>query len=398
MKRPIAILKPGREVPIRAGHPWVFSMGIDTPPQAEAGELVEVRAHNGTSLGVAQWNPRTNIRLRMMDRDPAATIDAAWFAARLAESVEARAAFLPPQTTGFRVLHAEADGVPGLVVDRYADVVVFQISTAGMDRLRGAVVEGIRAALAPRAIVERSDLDVRRMEGLFDQPVAVRLGSVDGPVPFLEAGLRFEADVLKGQKTGFFLDQRDARLAVGKLAGGRRVLNLFSYAGAFGVHAAAGDASFVANVDASAPALELAGRALRGNGFDPEDEKRFLLLEADVFDLLADPNPPGGPYDLIICDPPALAKTEAHLPQAMKAYLSLNRRCLERLPSGGILVTSSCSGRVTLEDFRDVLRIAAGQSGKTVQALSWITQPVDHPERLAFPEGRYLKTAVLRVV
>jgi 23S rRNA (cytosine1962-C5)-methyltransferase len=232
---------------------------------------------------------------------------------------------------------------------------------------------------------------------LPDAPVTVHKGEVGATVSFQEAGLSFFADVLKGQKTGFFLDQRDARLAVQRLAKGKRVLNLFGYTGAFSVHAQRGGASFVSTVDVSHSALELAEKNMILNGFDARDEARFAFLEADVLDLFNGDTLPDGPFDLIICDPPAFAKTERHLPQAMKAYTDLNQACLENLPVGGLLVSSSCSGRVTPEDFRSMLRLAAGRAKRDVRLLDFLTQPADHAERLAFPEGRYLKTAILEV-
>jgi 23S rRNA (cytosine1962-C5)-methyltransferase len=356
-------LKPTKDIPVRAGHPWIFSHALETG-EAGLGEIVVVEDTRGHALGLGTYNPNTNIRVRMLTRRADEIIDAQFFAARLQKLDAWKRSHLPKDTDGYRLVHAEADGLPGLIVDRYADTFVFQIHTAGMELLRAPIIEALKT-LQPKAIVERS---------------------------------AFLADVLKGQKTGFFLDQRDARLAVGRLAKGRRVLNLFAYTGAFSVHAANGGAKFVTTVDSSHNALELAQKNIALNKFDPEDATRFALLEADVMDLMGDRSIPNGPYDLIVCDPPAFAKSERHLTQALKAYTDLHRACLAQLPAGGILVTSSCSGRVSPEEFRTMLRIAAGQAGKNVRVLAWINQPADHAECLAFPEGRYLKTAVLQVV
>lgn len=389
-------LKPTKDVPIRAGHPWIFSNAVEAG-EAGLGEIVLVEDMRGHALGLGTYNPNTNIRVRMLTRNANATIDADFFAARFETLNNWKRSILPENTDGYRLVHAEADGLPGLIVDRYADTFVFQLHTAGMELLRAQIIEGLKT-LQPKAIVERSDIDVRRIEELKDFPVAVHFGEVTEPVTFHEAGIRFLADVLKGQKTGFFLDQRDSRLAVGRLSKGKRVLNLFAYTGAFSVHAANGGAKFITTVDSSHNALELAQKNISLNQFDPEDATRFLFLEADVMDLMGDANLPGGPYDLIVCDPPAFAKSERHLPQALKAYTDLNRACLAQLQEGGILVTSSCSGRVAPEEFRTMLRISAGQAGKNVRVLAWINQPADHAECLAFPEGRYLKTAVLQVI
>jgi len=391
-------LKPGKEIPIVAGHPWVWSEAIaQTDPSIEAGTVVEVQTTNGRSLGLGTYNPLTSIRVRMLTTDPDEKIDAAYFEKRFKALDAWKRSRLPAKTTGYRVVHSESDGIPGLILDRYANTFVFQLHTAGMERLRDAIVVAIEHAFDAENIVERSDVDNRKTEGLHDQPITVHRGTIDEPVVFEEDGLKFYADVLKGQKTGFFLDQRNARMAVGALSKGRRVLNLFGYTGAFSVHAMKGGAKFVATVDISRQALETAEKNFTLNGFDPNDEDRCLFLDANVMELLADKELPGQPYDLIVCDPPAFAKSARHLTQALKAYTELNAACLRRLSPGGILLTSSCSGRVDSDTFRSMLRIAAGHARKDVRVLDWIGQPVDHAERLAFPEGRYLKTAVLEV-
>jgi 23S rRNA (cytosine1962-C5)-methyltransferase len=406
---PLITLKPTREIPILAGHPWIFSEAIAHQVGALPGTIVEVQDTRHRSLGLGTWNPLTSIRVRMLTRDAREVIDAAFFLKRFYALDQWKHSRLPAQTTGYRLVHAEADGLPGLIVDHYNDCFVFQLHTAGMDSLRTEIIEALRqfassdhsAGVVSGAeevkIVERSDLDVRKQEGLTTFPVAIHVGAIEAPVPFLEAGLTFFADVLHGQKTGFFLDQREARIQTGTLAKNRRVLNLFGYTGAFSVHAIKGGASFVNTVDASRSALEVAQKQFVINGLDPEDATRSSFTEADVFDMLREATLPDGPYDFIICDPPALTKDSRHLPQAIKAYTSLNEACLRHLAPGGILVTSSCSGRLEPEAFRSLLRIAAGHANRDVRLLDWVTQPVDHAECLAFPEGRYLKTAILEV-
>ena len=399
---PIAKLKVGKDVPVRAGHPWVFSEAIQAIAPAEAGSLVEVQDHRGNFLGIGMWNPHTSIRIRLLARHPKTIIDTSFFLKRFQTLAAWKEKHLPSQTNGYRLVHSEADELPGLIIDRYANTFVFQIHTAGMDRFRHLIIEALTQLGAEQhiqnlCIVERSDLDARTQEGVRPLKPEVHVGTVTEPILFQEYGLNFSADTLHGQKTGFFLDQREARHAVATLAKGKRVLNLFGYTGAFSVHALAGGASFVQTVDASELALKGAEAQMRLNAIDPNDEKRVGLLEADIFELLTEENLPGGPYDLIICDPPALAKSASHVPQALKAYTFLNGACLKHLQPGGILVASSCSGRVEPEDFRNALRLASGRAGRTVRLLDWITQPVDHAERLAFPEGRYLKTAILEV-
>ncbi|MCK9361500.1 class I SAM-dependent rRNA methyltransferase [Patescibacteria group bacterium] len=395
---PSVILKPGKDIPLRAGHPWVFSNAIDTiEGKPGAGDLVIVRSQAGEAVGLGTWNGLNSIRVRILDRDANRLIDANYFAERFAELDEWKRSHLPEATDGYRVVHAEADGLPGLIVDRYADVLVFQIHTVGMDRFRGEIVEALVTTFKPKAVVERSDVEARNREGLMPLPPNIHHGVVTDAVPFKEYGITFLADVINGQKTGFFLDQREARRAVGNMSKGKRVLNLFGYSGAFSLHAAKGGAEFVATVDVSRPALELAERQFTQNGFDPADESKFLFLEADVLDLLARTDIEGGPYDVIICDPPAFAKTDAQVEKALKAYAEVNAACLRALAPSGTLVTSSCSGRVTNEDFRNILKLAAGRAKREVRLLDYLEQPFDHAERLAFPEGRYLKTAILEV-
>ncbi len=406
---PVIHLKAGREVPVRAGHPWIFSEAIDAFKTREneltlgMGELVEVVDMRGSSLGLGTYNSNTSIRVRMLGTPADTVVDAKFFSERFKALNTWKEPRLPANTNGYRIVHAEADNLPGLIVDRYDRVFVFQLHTAGMERLRAEIIEGLTKAFDPVGIVERSDLDVRRMEGLKDAPTTVHLNNLPETAEnhlvatFEEYGLKFLANVTRGQKTGFFLDQREARHIVHNLAKGRRVLNLFGYSGAFSIHAATGGASFVTTIDSSRSALAMAEQHFGLNDLDADDESKCLFIEADIFDLLHEKELPGAPYDLIICDPPALAKNAKHIPQAMKAYADLNEGCFRQLQPGGILVTSSCSGRVEPEDFRTMLRIAAGHARREVRILDWITQPIDHAERLAFPEGRYLKTAILEV-
>ncbi len=399
MNLPVVQLKPGKDVPLRAGHPWIFSLAIQKEDTHLApGSCVRVVDNSDRPLGIGTYNPLTNIRVRLLTRDVNEAIDAPFFETRFAQLDTWKRGHLPEKTNGYRLVHAEADGLPGLIIDRYANVFVFQLHTAGMELLRDLIIEALQNTFQPDAIMERSDVEARGQEGLHDRPIKLHRGIVDGQVAFQEHGLTFFADVLKGQKTGFFLDQRDARHALATYARDKHIVNLFSYTGAFSVHALQGGATSVTSVDLSRSALELAQQQIKANGFDPEDEKRCTFLQADVMDLLNDERSLSGTSpDIIVCDPPAFAKHREQTAQAIKAYTDLNMRCLKRLQVGGILMTSSCSGRISAEDFRSLLRIAAGRAGRDVRLLEWIDQPIDHAERLAFPEGRYLKTAILEV-
>ncbi len=403
MNLPVVTLKPRKEIPLLGGHPWVFSGAIEKEPnkaEIEPGTIVKILSSDGRELGLGTYNPLTNIRVRLLTCDCAVEINTAFFEKKFAELDAWKQKHLPPNTNGYRLVHAETDELSGLIVDRYNDTFVFQLHTAGMNRLRKEIIDALKNTFHPKAIIERSDIEVRKQEGLTDMPIKVHHGDVNDETltTFQENGYTFFADILHGQKTGFFLDQRDARYEVGQLAHGKRVLNLFCYTGAFSLYAGKNNASFVTSIDVSKPALEQAKKNFSLNHLDPNDTKKYIFEDHDIFKLIETKTFPHAPHDLIICDPPALAKSAAHLQNASRAYITLNQFCLSQLAPGGILVTSSCSGRITQEAFRDILRIAAGRAGKKVKILKWITQAADHAESLAFTEGRYLKTAILEVV
>jgi 23S rRNA (cytosine1962-C5)-methyltransferase len=408
---PSIILKPKKDIPLLGGHPWVFSGGISSVEKKSSpsdiqnvntGSPVKVLSHDGKALGVGTYNPITNIAVRMLSRNPDEEINERFFAKKFLELDTWKRKHLPPDTNGYRLVHAEADGLPGLIIDRYADTFVFQIHTFGMEQFRAHIIGALQKNFSPKNIIERSDVEVRKIEGLKDMPTATHVGDASKPVEFMENGHTFLADVLHGQKTGFFLDQRDARTEAGKLASEKHILNLFCYTGAFSVYGAKGGAAHVTSIDISDQALAQAKENFRANNLNPDDAQKFAFENHNIFRTIE-----GGkkfsslskmPYDMIICDPPALAKSATHLTGAIKAYTTLNQFCLSHLEKGGILITSSCSGRITQEDFRNLLRLAAGRSGRIVRILKWITQPHDHGELLNFPEGRYLKTAVLEIV
>lgn len=406
-------LRNGRETPVLAGHPWIFSKGIETGPVDEDGKparevgLVKVYSGGKQFLGIGMYNPNTSISVRMIslnkDDENRFKVDRDFFVRKFKSLANAKKEFLPVETTAYRLVNADADWLPGLIIDRYENVFVFQIHTAAMDKYRELIVEALRDAFDPEAIVERSDIESRKSDGMESLPVNIHYGKVDGPVEFSENGVKFLADVLKGQKTGFFLDQREARKKVGDISHGKRVLNLFSYTGGFGLYAALNGAKKVTTVDSSESALELAQENFRLNGIDidsPKGIKKYDFICGDVFDYLSEinnaPAEAGLDYDIIVCDPPAFAKSNDKIDEAKKAYTSINRRCMDLLSSGGILVTCSCSGRITQEDFREILKFTAGRSKKDMRVLCSLTQPFDHTERVSFSEGRYLKTFVLQ--
>ncbi|MDR2588468.1 MAG: class I SAM-dependent rRNA methyltransferase [Spirochaetales bacterium] len=415
---PCLRLKPGREFPLLAGHPWVFGGGVSSAPDCASGALVEVLSSAGDFIGCATFHPANTIRARMLSRERVA-VDGDFFRRRFAVLYKEKNSLLPPGTDGFRLVHADADFLPGLVVDLYGKTAVFQFHTAGMEGFRKIIVEalwgmggrggaergeGTEGAGGPvciSCVVERSDVDARLKEGLKKRPAEIHSGEVSCPAAFREAGLLMYADVLSGQKTGFFLDQRDARIWVRAAARGRRVLNLFSYTGAFGLAAASGGAATVLNVDVSEGALELGRRIFAENGFSGGEGCSARFEAADVFDYIEAEK--GALRDflrggLLVCDPPAFAKSVSHLEQAKKAYARLNRLCFELLSPGALFVTSSCSAVLGSDDFMAVLRTAAGRAGRRARVLALLSQPADHTSLLAFPEGPYLKTCALEIV
>lgn len=390
---PIVRLKEKKDRPIAAGHPWIFSNAIQHADTCDVGGLVHVYSSTGAYVGVGMYNPHSAIRVRILSRTTD-TINEQYLMRSFKTLDAQKRALLPADTTGYRIAHGDADYLPGLIVDRYADVLVFQIHTAGMDRMRSLIVSALQKTFTPQAIVERSDVDVRLQEGLSDMPVHVHHGKIDGSVDFSECGMRFRADVMDGQKTGFFLDQRSTRCAIRDFAKGRDVMNLFCYSGASSVAAALGGAHSVVSVDVSKYALQQAEEHFNVNGIDSANG-RYPLVKADVFTYLKKPS---AEVDCIICDPPSFAKSAAKTANALHGYSNLNAACLSRLKPNGILITSSCSGRVTQEMFHEALRFAAGKSGRDVQILGFLGHAPDHTDRIAFPEGRYLKTYILRVL
>ena len=384
-------LRPERRKSLLAGHPWLFSGALLEKPKVADGSLVSIVC--GTELlGVGYYNSRTDIAVRMLSRQDE-TVDAAFFARRFRHLKEERQEYLPAGTTAWRAVFAEADGCPGLIVDHYAGVLVAQIHTHGMDLLRGEIFKALTDVYAPKAIVERSDLAVRRQEGLQEMPVGVVYGTLESEVEFTENGHRFLADVLKGQKTGFFLDQRENRQALTRWCKGRSVLNVFSYTGGFSVYAAAAGARRVASLDASAPAMALCRRNLELNGFSfPEAD----FKTEDAFEALSALAP--GEFDCIIIDPPSLAKSRNQLKNAIKAYTSLNTKALKALPEGGLLVSASCTTHIDPLTFSKILHQSALNAGCGLKMLENKDQPFDHPYHFSFPEGRYLKFFVTRKI
>lgn len=375
-------LGPGREKPIVQGHPWVFS-GAVASEVGGPGALARVEKADGSLLGVGLWSPGSRVRVRMLTSEDVA-IDRAFFRARIAAALERRRPFLPPATTGYRVVNAEGDFLPGWTVDRFGAVLVSQVTSAGLESLRAEAYVALAELLPELAILQANDLAARRREGLTqtDEIVAGEPGS---EAPFTESGLTFLADLAGGQKTGFYCDQRDNRRLAETLAGERRVLDLFAHSGAFGLYALRGGARSVTAVESAARLVARGRRQLDANDL-PAD--RVTWVEDNVFeDLRARQEE----FDLAVCDPPPLVKRRSDLEAGARAYKDLNRLVLRRLAPGGFLLTFSCSAAVDARLFRQILFAAAIDAGRRVTLLRRLGAAPDHPNDLAHPEGEYLK-------
>jgi 23S rRNA (cytosine1962-C5)-methyltransferase len=388
-------LKPGKEGPARAGHPWVFSGAIaDLDGEARPGAFVRVVSSTGLVLGVGTYNPRGSIAVRLFARDDV-ELDPALVRRRVADAHALRTALGALHDTGYRLLHGEGDWLPGVVADVYGGWVVLQLLTAGAERLRPAVLAALQEVLEPRGVFERSAGGARREEGLPD-----RVGRAAGEEPperveIREGGARYLVDVRAGQKTGFYLDQRVNRALVGRLASGLDVLNCFAYTGGFAIAAARGGAARVVSVETSGPALALARDNWALNGLE---DQRAEWLAHDVFDVLTSlaDAPEEKRFDLVVLDPPPFARHRADREKAVRAYRDLNRRALRALRPGGLLVTCTCSAHVGRDLFAHAVATSA-QPGMRLQVLAQLGAPPDHPVLAAHPEGAYLSGLLVRV-
>ena len=395
---PAVVLKPGREKPVRQRHPWIFSGAIESiAPAASDGEIVDVHDAQGAFLARGYLNRRSQIQVRLLTWDAAERIDAGFWQRRVRAALAMRATLPEVQgCTALRLINAESDFLPGLTVDRYGDFLVLQAGTLAIDRRKHELADLLLKETAARGVIERSDMAVRRLEGLAPVSGLLTGDAAEGMVEVVEDGLSFAVDLLHGQKTGFYTDQRANRRRVAAYCGAQRVLNAFSYTGAFAVHALHAGAAHVTNLDTSVEALTLAETNLRRNGFDPD--ARTENIAGDVFTVLRDwETAPDRVYDVVILDPPKFAQNQAAVERALRGYKEINRLALRRLRPGGILATFSCSGLVSADLFQKVLFGAAIDAGRPVQVLESLHQSADHPVAITFPEGEYLKGLIVRV-
>jgi 23S rRNA (cytosine1962-C5)-methyltransferase len=387
------ILRRGRANPIWQGHPWVFSGAIEREEGAfQPGDAVEVRDADGKLIGRGLCNPRSQIRVRMITwRDEA--VDAALIARRIDEAIALRRCLgLPSELTdAYRLVNAEGDGLPGLIVDRYADVLAVQFTALGMKRLEVEVMDALARALEPRAIVEIGGGGFQQLEGFSAATRVVRGEHPLSPVRCRENGLSLDVDPLHGQKTGMFLDQRVNRRRIGELAARARVLDVYTYAGGFALNALRHGATSATCVDSSQRALERAQAHAQLNGLS-----NLEVVEADAFRFLETATPRS--FDVVVVDPPKFARAKKDLPAALKGYQRLNALALNACKEGALLSTCSCSQLVDAETFERVLAAAARDAGRRLQLLELAFQGPDHPVPPAFPEGRYLKVCLCRVI
>jgi 23S rRNA (cytosine1962-C5)-methyltransferase len=389
-ERPLIRLNPGADRRVKAGHPWAFSNEIAMTAAARAippGSVVRLEGDDGMRHGAWHFNPHSLIAARWLDADPMAACDAGWFAARLGQCLALRDRLF--DAPFYRLVHAEADGLPGLVVDRYGDALAVQANTAGMDRALPDILAALQELVAPRIVVARNDAAVRKLEGLEEQ-VAVLHGA-DGAAVVEEGGLSFPVDLLGGQKTGWFFDQRPNRALVARLAKGRTVLDAFCHLGGFGLAAAQAGAREVTLLDRSEHALGLAMQAAARAGF----ADRVVPLKAEALEQLERMAVSGRTFEVVVVDPPAFAKTRKDIPAALKGYAKLARLAAQVTAPSGILFAASCSHHVAPPDFAEAVAWGVHRARRRSRILASVGAGPDHPVHPALPESAYLKGQLL---
>jgi len=387
-------LKPGRERSLLRRHPWVFSGAVEAVVGSpDTGATVQLRADDGRFLGWAAYSPASQIRARVWSFGENELPGPELFQSRIETALARRRAEIPAEITdAMRLVHGESDQLPGLIADRYGDSLVVQLLSAGTEKWRDALVGILRDRSGCARVYERSDTDARELEGLAASSGLISGAAPDEPLRITEHGITYQVDVASGQKTGFYLDQRDNRRRVGQVAAGRDVLDCFSYTGGFALSALAAGARSVLSIDASAQALALAKRNLALN---PALAGRADWLEADVFEALRKLRREGREFDLIVLDPPKFAPTAKDAARAARGYKDINLSALRLLRPGGLLATFSCSGGVSIELFQKIVAGAAADAGTALLLRERYRSAGDHPVRVEFPEGEYLKGLLL---
>ncbi|WP_125561670.1 class I SAM-dependent methyltransferase [Pseudoalteromonas rubra] len=389
-------LQPGREKSLKRKHPWIFSKAIKKVKGKPAlGDTVTIYSHDGQYLATAAYSPDSQIRARIWSFDQAELIDQAFFERRLARALAAREQVIEEgQLTGFRLCAAESDGLPGITIDKFDNYLVCQLLSAGAERHKGDIVQALRTLFPECHIYERSDVDVRKKEGLEKTTGVLWGDEPTAPIVIMENGLKIEVDIKSGHKTGFYLDQRDSRAALERFSKGKSVLNCFCYTGTFGLYALRGDCDEVINVDVSQPALDTAKRNVEHNELDVS---RAQFVKQDVFKLLRQYREEGRQFDTIVMDPPKFAESKAQLNGACRGYKDINMLAMQLLKPGGTLLTFSCSGLMEQNLFQKVVADAALDAGKDLLIMERLNQAADHPIAGCYPEGFYLKGLICKV-
>jgi 23S rRNA (cytosine1962-C5)-methyltransferase len=388
-------LKEGREKSLQRRHPWIFSGAIDyIDGSPKSGDTLPVRDVAGNFLAWAAYNADSQISARVWSWHEKDVINTDFFRTKIADALEARRTLgISKHGNGMRIIHGESDGLPGLIVDKYGDVLVMQLGSAGPEHWRDTLADILQQLCAPGCIYERSDSDGRELEGLPKRNGIVR-GALPKHIEVSENGLRFAVDVAEGQKTGYYLDQRDNRAFTGELAQGKEVLNCFCYTGGFSLYALRGGAKSVLSIDSSQEALELAQQNVTLNALDSSNAEWQC---ADVFEALRKLRDQNRKFDLIVLDPPKFAPTAAFAEKASRAYKDINLLGFKLLRPGGLLFTYSCSGGINDDLFQKIIAGAALDAGVDAQIVKKLHAAPDHPVLLSFPEGAYLKGLVLRI-
>ena len=389
---PRITLKQGKEKPLLRGHPWVFSGAVaKIEGNVSPGDMGEVYSKDGQFLGTGYVNPHSQIIFRLLSQEKLGSLDQ-HVRRRIARATSLREAWFRGKTNAYRLVNGEGDFLPGLVLDRYGETLVLQISTAGMERLKPVLIDTLAKDLHPRTIFERSDVPARKEEGLLEEVGHLYGEEITDPVDIEEYGCRFRVDVRKGQKTGFYLDQRENRFCIREHCKGKRILDCFCYTGAFSVHAGMGKAGEITLIDSSKEALETASQHLGLNSLSP---LRHEEIQGDAFKVM---RALSSGYDLIILDPPPFAKKKSHVLSASKGYKDLNLQAFRLLREDGLLLTFCCSHHVSTDLFQKIVFSAAVDAKKNVQVLARLGHPLDHPVNLFHPEGEYLKGLLCRVL
>ena len=390
-------LKKGKEKAVRQRHPWVFSGALDkVNGKPENGDVVRVLDGSGDFLAYGYYNDQSRVAVRLVEWNEEAIIDEAWYEQKIKTAIAGRAHLLADaDTTTCRLIFSEADFLPGLIVDRYADFLSLQILSSGIEKAKDIIIAVLVKLLQPKGIFDRSDATARTHEG-----ITAENGLLWGETPaeFIEVkenGILYHINIAEGQKSGFYCDQRDNRKILASYTKGKSVLDCFSYSGGFSLNAFAQGAAEVTSVDSSALAIETLKQNIDLNKFDAS---KHVAIQSDVNKQLRQFNDEGKKFDVVVLDPPKYAPSRSALDRAARAYKDLNRRGLLLLESGGLLATFSCSGAVDIDTFKQIIAWAALDAGKEVQIIKQFCQPEDHPVRLSFPEGEYLKGLLVRVV